>query len=476
MRRSPFIVFNIILAIVFGSGVFAEAGDVFRRGRFVKQISASPFAKVVTTETDETDSEWEPHIAVDPADPSIVVAVVQQGQAPYRTIGVATSHDGGRTWTSGSLPALTAPQDGPFERATDPVVAFGPDGTVYAQTLAIDGPSGAETRSSVVVQRSDDGGLTFGSPMLIQDDQGAPLVMTNDKNWIAVDGFPSSPHYGRIYSAWTRFTAVAPGVNYGQIVLRHSDDRGATWSDLVAVSANYSMIGAQPVVQPNGDLSVVYSSYDPCGELSQTSHDGGEHFDAPVTIATCTSREAIPGMRTSVTKYLAFPSAAIDPMGGPSGLLYVVWEDGELRPDGLHAIALSVSSDGGTTWTAPRTVGSVNAVQRFTPAVAAWDRAVVVSFRSRVPDKDRVFMRYVASADAGANFGRERKLGKAGNLQFAATVGDNLGAVDLLFLGDYMGLAMSADAAHAVWCRPSRPRKDSPSLHHQTTWSATIPR
>src|SRR5262245_3330674 len=334
----------LLVAVLFvaSNGSSAEAA-FFARRQFVQQISASPFAAVVTTETDETDSEWEPHVAVDPTDPSIVVAVVQQGQAPYRTIGVASSHDAGRTGTSGSLPGLTAPKGGAFQRATDAVAAGGPDGTVYAQTLAIDGPSGAETRSSVVVQRSDDGGLTFGPPLLIQDDQGAPLVVTNDKNWIAVDGFPSSPHYGRIYSAWTRLTAVAPGVTPGQIVLRHSDDRGATWSDLVAVSENVYMLGAQPVVQPDGDLTIVYSSYDPCGELSQTSHDGGGHFDAPVTIATCTSRAAVPGMRTSVNdKYAALPAVAMDPVGGgPNGLLYVVWEDGELRPDGLHAIALS---------------------------------------------------------------------------------------------------------------------------------------
>ncbi|MGH7894417.1 MAG: hypothetical protein ACREQL_07095 [Candidatus Binatia bacterium] len=138
-----------------------------------------------------------------------------------------------------------------------------------------------------------------------------------------------------------------------------------------------------------------------------------------------------------------------------------MWEDGELGPDGLHAIALSTSSDGGASWTPPRVVGGSNPVQRFKPAVAARDGSVVVSFRSRVPDENRVPMRYVASSDAGATFGRERKLGRAGDLRFAVTTGDHLGAVDLRFLGDYMGLAMSADPAHAVRCRPSPPRSGS---------------
>jgi hypothetical protein len=110
---------RVLLAAVLSVGSSGStAGAAFFAGpRFVKEVSSSPFAAIVTTEIDETDSEWEPHIAVDPTDPSILVAVVQQSLTPYRTIGVATSHDAGRTWTSGSLPGLTAVQGGVFQRA-----------------------------------------------------------------------------------------------------------------------------------------------------------------------------------------------------------------------------------------------------------------------------------------------------------------------------------------------------------------------
>ena len=97
------------------------------------------------------------------------------------------------------------------------------------------------------MQRSEDGGLTFDSPILVQDSLGAPLLVSDDKPWIAVDGFPASPHYGRVYVAWTRVTTLAPGAALLQIVLRHSDDRGATWSDLIPVSANLINQAAQPV-------------------------------------------------------------------------------------------------------------------------------------------------------------------------------------------------------------------------------------
>jgi hypothetical protein len=213
----------LAMALCLGAGGRDAMAAPRARPRFVQQISASSFADVSTTLTDETDSEAEPHVAVDPADPSIVVAVVIQGRPPYSAIGYATSHDGGRTWSGGSLPGLTAATGGVFESAQDPVVAIGPDGTVYALTLELDGPAGARTRSSVVVQRSEDGGLTFDSPILVQDSLGAPLLVSDDKPWIAVDGFPASPHYGRVYVAWTRVTTLDlhRGVLVSMITLFH---------------------------------------------------------------------------------------------------------------------------------------------------------------------------------------------------------------------------------------------------------------
>jgi hypothetical protein len=77
-------------------------------------------------------------------------------------------------------------------------------------------------------------------------------------------------------------------------------------------------------------------------------------------------------------------------------------------------------------------------------------------------------MRWVVSTDAGAMFGRERRLGRRSDNRFAAMSGT------AAFLGDYMGLAMSANAAHAVWCTASRPPPGG--TQHQTTWSATIRR
>jgi len=446
------------IVVTFVAGLaLAQGAPVFRTRRFVRSVSRDPFAGAGGS---QADTQVEPDIAVDPNHPSIVVAVFQQDrfQADGGSVdpGFATTHDGGRTWTTGNLPGLTTAVGGAFERASDPAVAIGPDGAVYAQALVLDV---SDCRSGVAVQRSDDGGLTFGAPVLVQDDScGA----ANDKNWIAVDGFPASPHYGRLYSAWDRQAGSAP------IVLRWSDDRGATWSPLVVVSDGVSVksgIGALPLVQPNGDVTVVYEAYDPgpAREVAQTSHDGGAHFDAPVTVADFEGAE-VSGMRTG----MGLPAAALDPV---TGALHVVWPDGRFRTDGLNDVVLSTSADGGARWSLPRFVNQDGAIRRanhFTPAVAAQGGAVLVGFRTLRTGSTRVAMRWVVSTDAGATFGRERRLGRFSDNRFAATSGT------AAFLGDYMGLTMSADAAHAVWCTASRP--PAGETQHQTAWSATIRR
>lgn len=447
------------------------ASPIFSSGALVAQIGADPLDGADGSQGDTT---VEPHVAVDPHDPSIVVAVFQEGRfvsGGAAGTGYATSHDGGRTWISRSLPGLTIATGGAFDRATDPAVAIGPDGAVYAQSLLFDFDAQLNfTRTAVVVQRSDDGGLTFGPPVVVQEDEASSGSPTNDKTWIAVDAFRGSPHAGRIYSAWGR----SPDGFY-KIVLRFSDDRGATWSGLVAVSPTSFPLttGALPVVLPGGDLVVFYGAVAPCRVVAQTSHDGGEHFDTPVTIAACTSAP-IPGLRTGTDDFSILPAAAVDPL---DGRLYVAWEDVGFRPDGKHDIVLSLSVDGGASWTMPRAISPpdpAGRVDRFTPAVAAEEGALLVTYRAREGQQNRVSMRSIVSVDAAASFGRERRIGSDGDLRFAAQAILGASPELLFFLGDYMGLAMSRDAVYAVWCNPSRPRSGAGT--HQTTWGARIPR
>src|SRR5262249_24069915 len=236
----------------------------------------------------------------------------------------------------------------------------------------------------------------WGAPVLVQDDTACNLF--NDKNWIAVDTFPGSPHTGRVYSAWDRSDSA---MGTQPQLLRYSDDRGATWSALVTVSPSIPLlntIGAFPLVQPNGDLTIVYDTIFPPPNrvVSQTSHDGGNIFDAPVTVDTYEGHP-VPGMRTANDAILVVPGAAVDP---GTGKLYAVWADGRCRSDGENDIVLSVSADGGASW-GPLAVASETApahpVNHFTPAVAAIGSTVLVAYGTRADGDQKVFMRYVTS-------------------------------------------------------------------------------
>src|SRR6185437_13334897 len=110
----------------------------------------------------QPDTEIEPSIAVNPKNPKNVVTVFQDrriADGGDATNGFATSLDGGKTWTSGTLPGLTTypGQGGVFERGSDAVVAFGPDGTVYANSLVFDFNNDSGLRSGITVNVSKDG-------------------------------------------------------------------------------------------------------------------------------------------------------------------------------------------------------------------------------------------------------------------------------------------------------------------------------
>jgi len=419
--------------------------------RAVKQISQDT---LTATTGIEPDTQVEPDIDVDPYNEAHVVAVVQNGRDPNggaQTIAYSTSQDGGKTWVTGSLPGVTTSTGGPYNRASDPAVAFGPDGSAYAVSLVFNTNNNSD---GVAVSRSPDGGVTWNQPVFAQTDNGG----TDDKEWITVDDFASSPHRGRIYIAWD-----AAGGGGQPIYLRYSDDKGQTWSARITVSpATSSTIGARPVVQPNGDLTMVYEKG--ANIVAQTSHDGGATFASAVTVAQDKASDPFDERAGS-----DLPSVAVDPT---TGVMYVVWGDTRFRSDGTMDAVLSRSTNGGTTWSAPVRTNqdsTTDGLTHMTPAVAAYGGAVDVAYRTRQKSgssySNLVGMRFIRSTDGGLTFGGEITVGQPADLTWSARAGGK-------FLGDYMGVVASAHAIHPVWCRSFQP--PTTEQYHQTTWSAAV--
>jgi hypothetical protein len=127
----------LMVAVVRGAG--ARSASVGRLRR-ISGASALP-ASCVVPGAFVPDSEVEPSLAVDRRDPSRLVAVWQQDRfvAPggARSNVTASSRDGGRHWRMKLVPGVSRCSGGDFERATDPWLSIGPEGTIYLSSLPV---------------------------------------------------------------------------------------------------------------------------------------------------------------------------------------------------------------------------------------------------------------------------------------------------------------------------------------------------
>jgi hypothetical protein len=117
----------------------------------------------------------------------------------------SVSKDNGETWSRAFFP----PVPGSAFTFGDPVLAVAPDGTAYFAQLGAD----AANNSTVQVNRSIDGGITWSPGIVAATDPGA------DKDWMAV-----GPD-GVIYVTWTSYQANGSA----QLRLAKSTDGGNTW-------------------------------------------------------------------------------------------------------------------------------------------------------------------------------------------------------------------------------------------------------
>jgi len=443
----------------------------------------------------EADTTVEPYVAVNPRDSHNAVAVYQVGRidgAGAGDNGFATTADGGRTWRSGLLPGLTKDVGGPFARASDPVVAFGPDGTVYANSLVVDDPDVAAPHSGLAVNVSRDGGRSWSAPVFLQADRG---LVINDKDWIVVDQAHGPGHHsGRVYVVWDR---IAP------VLASYSDDHGRTWLPLFSVVYAGQGLGATPVVLANGDLAVVFSTEDAAAPVlgpRPTDVDAEPIAGSGIVVATARGAGRLPtgaplvfGPPVSVSA--TDPEPVADQRVGPGlpavgvdprdGRMYVAWQDVRFRADGLNDIVMTRSDDG-LRWTPPQRVdvgAPADRVNHWNPALAV-DAAgrVAVSYRQRFEspaadradtDVDTYVHTYVqVSSDGGATFGRPLRVDtRPTDLRFAALDGGRS------FLGDYDGVALGGGFLYVARCEAFRlyARERAtlpPSVHHQRTWVA----
>jgi hypothetical protein len=388
---------------------------------------------------------------------STVVATFQVGRiidGGATGIGWATSTNAGRTWRAGILPAVTSASTpaGAAPRASDPAVAYdAAHGQWLVATLII-----GSNFTALGISRSADG-FNWSAPVLAANVPFAALGY--DKEWISCDNTSTSPFYGSCYLVYTELSQFTP-----RLALQSSHDGGATWTASTGAATAYgaNVVGALPLVQPDGALTIVFAANDN-GLYSVRSADGGVTFAAPVGIA------AVGETRRREIRVPSLPTAAVD----ASGRLFVVWADCRLRAGcASQDIVLSSSTDG-LTWTPSTTV--LTGKDRFVPGLAADPTApghlAIVTYEQ--PEacagaaSCKLSVVYTTSRDAGVTWKQPQRL-DARPLSYAWLATTTSGR----FVGDYVGAAFAAGRFVPVFALAQPP---TAGTFHEYMMSASLP-
>lgn len=320
-----------------------------------------------------TDTAAEPSFVVNPANSMNLVAGWQQNRwstGGSQGLNLAASFDGGATWTlaNAAFSRCTgggSGNAGDYPRASDVWLTAAPNGVVYALSLSftccalLTGSS-----SAMLVAQSQDGGRSWSAPVaLIQDGE----QFFDDKGSITAD--PTDSNY--VYVVWDRLNGPSAGPSY----LALTADGGVSWTAARSIydpGAANQTLGNQVAVLPGGVVLDVFTELDTAAGQTTAlarvmqSLDHGTTWSAPITIA-----ELVPvGTSDPRTgRNVRDGSDIVSLSVAPGGVVYVAWQDGRFAGGAHDGIALTHSTDGGTTWTAPVEVNGDRAVQAFTPTV-----------------------------------------------------------------------------------------------------------
>jgi hypothetical protein len=219
-------------------GSFGDAG----RGLYDKDISCDD-------QTISPDNELA--IAVHPTNPNLLLA----GSNDYKITflgntanlqvpsGFFFSADGGGTWIDGELPlkgSLGGGDPAPAFDAKHNQMVFASLSFVCGQFAPLCSRGNVMFASSPLGPNATapSGQITWSDQIVANgsaSDAGAQQLFL-DKEWIAVDNNPSSPHYGNIYITFGQFRTEKGVYDESPIMFIKSEDGGRQWTSPVEIS------------------------------------------------------------------------------------------------------------------------------------------------------------------------------------------------------------------------------------------------
>lgn len=365
---------------------------------------------------------------------------------------LARSEDGGVTWRTAMLPywpgdpSGTHPEFAGSAGFGDPIVSFAPNGDLYASAIILTGL----LQYNMVSMRFP--GDALGADLVTvfsrggyreeaNDVPGFNPVGYNDKNDQAVD-----PETGDWYVSWMwRSNASPAGMSTVPVVMR-SQDGGATWegpamvvdSPLAGITSNEANLAPAPLIL--GDkVIVVWSRPGSDSIWAASAARGTLDFGAPYEIASLGS-----GGDTAAN-VLTLPMVNVATGPGPGGVGERAYVTAIRGGDGYDVGVWW--SDDGVSWTGPLTPHAVTERSQLIPTVAvAPDGRVAVQFIDFSADPEDVRFHAVmsVSGDGGLTWTETRMTSEPTN---TLESGDAVQG----HVGDYFGNAFTSAGILGVW-------------------------
>jgi hypothetical protein len=296
----------------------------------------------------QSSARSESAISINPWAPSIVIAssnAITAGGAQ----AMFYSADGGATWGQTTLPLLTADK-----YHSDPTADWTSDGIGWSATIGIKGG-----QLHMRMYRSADSGKTWTF-----DDTFSGSQHNTDKEMIWVDHSASSPYTNNVYAIWHNGNPA--------FVNRRT---AAGWGTPIQVSGSETSgtaIGGDIRTNAAGDVFAFWPATGNSRVLVAKSTTGGTSFAPASTIATTFDSYDI-GVPAMASRRALIYVAGGAYRTSSSNLVYASWTDltGESgctvpsNEPGTNVgsacktrIWFTRSTDGGTTWEAPRMVNN----------------------------------------------------------------------------------------------------------------------
>ncbi len=415
-------------------------------GPLIRVSQASPYAACHSPShgaTVYTNAETWPQVATNPANQNNLIGAWQQDRwtnGGNRGLVAGYSFDGGRTWNQTTLPfSRCAPGGLDYERAADPWVSIGPDGTAYAVSLSESNPFSGPTAIAAVT--SKDGGRSWGNLRVIQADTNG-AVFVNAKPSVTAD----PTHAGTAYVVWDR-SRTAPAGHFRQpAMFSRTTDWGRTWSTPRAIAATgMDEYGTGNVILVNSRTHRLYDFYTfffcTCASTPEiqyeTSDDLGTTWSGSHIVNTLDALGVTdPNTGQPVGSEFSATSQAIDPA---SGAIYIAWQSPRFHGGTYDEIAFSSSTDG-KTWTPEVQISTPTGLPAFLPTLAVANGVVGLTyydFRNLAPNNISTLptdLWFKNSNDGGATWSADQHLAGPFDMKAAPLVSFGYA------IGDYQGL------------------------------------